>query len=279
MHGYQLGPGPGLAPPPALGMALGVPPGVLLPGMGAPAGLVVPSAPPAAHGVQDPLRAMMMMQNQDVVAQFTRQAAEAYDQAKSAELEPEVAELAEHFDIEDRCARALNEQMKRRRDTFDGDLQALWDILQGARKPSGLLMVKVREMENGTFRGLAVPGGDLGQFCKKFKLDHQASCKLAEVMSKRDDPSGDMAKIAKHLERSNKPSALMMLMLKDLRLGKPVKDPEHQAAVGSIHHEKEIKKERKDKQSRSRDRKGRERDRSRQRYRSRSRDRRRSRGR
>eukprot|EP00971_Amphidinium_carterae_P018262 360238-Amphidinium_carterae.1 len=36
-------------------------------------------------------------------------------------------------------------------------------------------------------------------------------------MSKRDDPSGDMAKIAKHLERSNKPSALMMLMLKDMQ--------------------------------------------------------------
>lgn len=33
-----------------------------------------------------------------------------------------------------------------------------------------------------------------------------------EVLEQRPDPDGDLAKIAKHLERSNKPSSLVMMM-------------------------------------------------------------------
>merc|ERR1712113_504326 len=91
------------------------------------------------------------------------------------------------------------------------------------------------------------------EFGKKYRLDAQATVKLAEVLDKREDAEGDMKKLAKHLERSNKPSSLMMMMLKDLREGRPVKEPEYAAAIGSRAHEKELKTTG-SRRSRSRDR-------------------------
>merc|ERR1719352_1719232 len=112
---------------------------------------------------------------------------------------------------------------------------------------------------NGTFRGMSALDKTVQEFAKKYKLDAQAAVKLAEVLSNREDAEGDMTKIGKHLERSNKPSALMMMLLKNLREGKPVKDPEYPTAIGSRVHEKELDKSFReknpwnDKKSRSRD--------------------------
>merc|ERR1719353_2341727 len=83
---------------------------------------------------------------------------------------------------------------------------------------------------------------EVQEFAKAHRLDAQAAVKLAEVLSNRDTPQEDMLKIGKHLERSNKPSALMMMLLKNLREGKPIKDPEYAAAIGSRMHEKELDK-------------------------------------
>merc|ERR1719277_2555985 len=174
-------------------------------------------------------------------------------------------EMAHHFNLDDRSTRALDQQMKQRKATFEEDMEALWEILAGARNPSGLLMVKVREMAEGIFRGFSTPEKDVSEFARKFGLEAQASAKLAEVLAKREDPKEDMKKLAKHLERSNKPSALMMLMLRDLRLGKPVKEPEHAAAMGSAVHRKELRQERR------RNERRRSRSREQQRHRSRSR--------
>merc|ERR1719277_675665 len=162
-------------------------------------------------------------------------------------------EMAHHFNLDDRSTRALDAQMKTRKATFEEDMEALWEILGGARNPSGLLMVKIREMAEGVFRGFSTPEKDVAEFARKFGLEAQASAKLAEVLAKREDPKDDMKKLSKHLERSNKPSALMMLMLKDLRAGKPVKEPEHQAAMGSAAHRKELQEE-KSRRNRSRSR-------------------------
>merc|ERR1719198_2412784 len=148
----------------------------------------------------------------------------------------------------------------------------------------------------GTFKGMSALDKEVQDFAKRYKLDAQAAVKLAEVLTKRMesdqayDKTEDMGKIAKHLERSNKPSALMMMLLKNLREGKPVKEPEYAAAIGSRMHEKELdktlrernpwnkddKRSRSRRRERSRDRDRDRRDRSRDR-RDRSRDRRRSR--
>lgn len=187
-----------------------------------------------------------------------QQAAAEYEQQKHAGIAPEVAELSEYHGLDERATRALDEEMKKRRESFDADLQALWLGLEGARNPSGLLMMKLKDMRMGTFRGMSALDHKVQDFAKKHRLDAQAAIKLGEVLGRREDPDGDMAKLSKHLERSNKPSSLMMMMLRDLRDGKPVKEPEYAAAIGSKAHEKELDKALR-RTSRSRGRRSRER--------------------
>jgi len=182
-----------------------------------------------------------------------QQAAMDYENQKHFGIAPEIAELAEHHGLDDRATRALDEEMKRRKDTFEEDMQALWIGLEGARNPSGLLMIKIKDMRQGTFRGMSALDRTVQEFSKRYRLDAQAAVKLAEVLDKREDPEGDMKKLAKHLERSNKPSSLMMMMLRDLRDGKPVKEPEYAAAIGSKAHEKELVKTLKRSRSHGRD--------------------------
>merc|ERR1711933_189362 len=188
-----------------------------------------------------------------------------YDNQKISGIAPEIQELVEHHGCDERAARALHEEMLRRKSTWDEDMQALWVGLEGAKNPSGLLMMKIKDMRMGVFRGMSALKGKVVEWAKRNKLDTQAAVKLAEVLDNRDDPDGDMSKLEKHLERSNRPSSLVMMMLKDLRDGKPIPEPKHQPAIGSRVHEKELKRTERDREkSRSRGgRRPRERSRSR----------------
>merc|ERR1719350_300593 len=194
----------------------------------------MPGAPPRPGTPNEAISAVHKMRYQQVAAE--------YEQAKHAGISAEVAELAEYHGLDERATRALDEEMKKRRDSFEADMQALWVGLEGARNPSGLLMMKLKDMRMGQFRGMSALDNKVQDFAKKFRLDAQAAVKLGEVLDKREDPEGDMIKIGKHLERSNKPSSLMMMLLRDLRDGKPVKEPEFAAAIGSKAHEKELGK-------------------------------------
>lgn len=186
-----------------------------------------------------------------------QQVATEYEQIKSAGIDPQVAELAEYHSLDERATRALDEEMKKRRDTFESDLQALWVGLEGAKNPSGMLMMKLKDMRMGTFKGMTALDKKIHDFAKRNRLDAQAAVKLAEVLQNRADIDNDLAKLAKHLERSNKPSSLVMMMLRDLREGKPIKDPEYQPAIGSKVHERELRQAMKEKdRSRSRGRGG-----------------------
>merc|ERR1712107_363567 len=98
----------------------------------------------------------------------------------------------------------------------------------------------------GLFRGMTVLGKKVQEFAKANRLDAQAAVKLGEVLENREDVDGDLVKLSKHLERSNKPSSLMMMMLRDMREGKPMKEPQFAAAIGSLVHEKELKSTMKD---------------------------------
>merc|ERR1719277_2705108 len=188
------------------------------------------------------LQQQQMQQQAAATSQFTLQAAQAYEESVQQAVDTEVQELARHFKLDERITRDLDVQMKKRQGTFEDDMRALWEILEGARNPAGLLRVKIREMEEGTFRGTATPDRDVEEMAKKFGLDAQASAKLAEVLGKREDRKKDLRQICKHLELSNKPSSLVMLMLKDLRAGIAVKDPEYPAAVGSYRHKRGLKR-------------------------------------
>merc|ERR1719436_2369067 len=241
------------------GMPDGGMPGGGMPGGGMPGMPGMPMAPgmPPAPGMPANLdnEALAQMRFQQVAAE--------YEQQKHAGIAPEIAELSEYHGLDERATRALDEEMKKRRATFDADMQALWVGLEGARNPSGLLMMKLKDMRMGQFRGMSALDNKVQEFAKKFRLDTQAAVKLGEVLDKRTDPETDMEKIGKHLERSNKPSSLIMMMLRDLRDGKPVKEPEFAAAIGSKAHEKELGKTMRKSRRRSRGRRERSRSRGR----------------
>lgn len=179
---------------------------------------------------------------QTQAVQAFEQASHMYEQQKSSQVEPEITELAQHFNLDERITKDLDTEMKKRNSTFEDDMKALWDILEGARNPAGLLRVKIREMEENTFRGGALtPDREIEEMSAKYKLDAQATAKLSEVLAKREDRRRDLRQISKHLELSNKPSALAMLMLRDLRAGKSIADPEFPAAVGSYAHKRGLR--------------------------------------
>merc|ERR1719392_255248 len=96
-----------------------------------------------------------------------------YDQEKhnSRNLEPEVIELAHHFNLTDRHARLLDEQLKKRNNTYEDDIAAMYEILKGAKNPADLLMVSIRWMAEGIFNGTKTPNPDVEKAAKKYKLD------------------------------------------------------------------------------------------------------------
>merc|ERR1719373_955152 len=85
----------------------------------------------------------------------------------------------------------------------------------------------MREMEEGTFVGKAKADKDLAAMSKKFKLDDQAESKLADILARYDEKKRKeyLVEIEKHLEVSNRPSAMAMMLLRKLgegqSLGKP----------------------------------------------------------
>merc|ERR1740121_3565767 len=196
------------------------------------------------NGMQDAQRTMSLYQEPDLAVQITQQQALEYEQSKmnSGNIEPEVVELAHHFCLSERHSRLLDEQLKKRNNTYEDDIAAMYEILKGAKNPADLLMVSIRWMSEGIFRGTLTPNPDVEKAAKKYKLDAPSACKLAEVLESRKDPDDDLRKICSHLERSNKPSSLIMMMLKDLKAGNPISECLKQPAIGSYLHREENKK-------------------------------------
>merc|ERR1712137_606956 len=104
-------------------------------------------------------------------------------------------------------------------------------------------MVKIKEMQNGTFVGKPAPDEKILNLTKKFKLDDEAKQRLAEVFAKHPDRDAGLAKLDRHLEVSNKPSALIMMLLGKLRKGEDIGEPTRRAAPGSYKYQQEVKSE------------------------------------
>merc|ERR1719262_1135272 len=100
-------------------------------------------------------------------------------------IDPDVQELGDYFNIEDRWIKRLNETMKKRQDTKEQDIAKLYEVLERARSPTGLLTVKIGEMECGQFVGKIKPDKDVERLARKFKLDDDARSKLREIVEKR----------------------------------------------------------------------------------------------
>merc|ERR1740123_692987 len=78
----------------------------------------------------------------------------------SSQQQDDIQELCDRFSLDDRLQGRLADAMSKRENTFSEDIRSLGEILAGARNPPGLLSVKLREMEDGTF---VTKGGGKGK--------------------------------------------------------------------------------------------------------------------
>merc|ERR1740123_1817690 len=142
-------------------------------------------------------------------------------------IDPDVQELCDHFHIEERHALRLTDCMRKREVTFEADMERLYDILERANSPAGLLVVKMREMEEGTFVGKVKADKELATISKKYKLDDQAESKLADILARYDEAKRKeyIVEVERHLEVSNRPSAMVMMLLRKLGAGQSLGRP------------------------------------------------------
>merc|ERR550537_1828839 len=106
-------------------------------------------------------------------------------------MDPDVQELGDYFNIEDRWVKRLNDTMKKRKATKEADLAKLYEVLENARSPTGLLTVKIGEMECGQFVGKIKPDKDVEAMARKFKLDEHVKSRLTELVVRRKDTRED----------------------------------------------------------------------------------------
>mmetsp|Transcript_2188 Transcript_2188/g.7323 ORF Transcript_2188/g.7323 Transcript_2188/m.7323 type:complete len:275 (+) Transcript_2188:61-885(+) len=200
----------------------------------------------------------------------------AAETAQSQQAEIEIQELCEHFGITgehvDRLRRLLRKRIEKGgREGFESDMAKLWEVMELARRPDSMLIVKMREMETGVFVGKTKPSGALLDLCKRYRLDEEASAKLAEVLQLRQETvESDIKQIEKHLAVSAKPSAAAMVLLPRLRQPGPLEDPRPPPPSSGGQTEREQTKDRDRDRERPR-RDDRQRDQERERHRRRSR--------
>lgn len=145
-------------------------------------------------------------------------------------VDPDIADLCEHYEIEDRVMHILNDAMKLRQETFSTDILGLWESLATARSPAGLLMAKVRMMKDGSFVGKVDPPPEVKKVIEKYRLDEDARTKLTDFICKRPKTAKeDLFEIERRLETSGKPSAVVMTMIVALQKGSKL--PEMRAAA------------------------------------------------
>merc|ERR1712216_970722 len=104
-----------------------------------------------------------------------------------------------------------------------GDLDRLWERLEHAKNPAGLLSSMIRDMEQDKFVSLLPEDNEIDAFAKKHKIDAMAKIKLSEFLSGRDDTkTKELAELDTRLEWSGTPSALLMFLIKKLQKGEPL---------------------------------------------------------
>jgi len=140
-------------------------------------------------------------------------------------IDPDVQELCDYFNIEDRWIKRLNETMKKRQDTKAEDLEKLYETLERARSPTGLLTVKIGEMESGRFIGKVKPDKEVERLARKFRLDDPVASRFTELIHRRkkdgeiDRMHKDLNTIEQHLRHCKRANALATLLVGKLLEG------------------------------------------------------------
>merc|ERR1719272_1870038 len=141
--------------------------------------------------------------------------------------DPDIVELFDNFQIDSRHMERFCRSMEKRPETFEGDMLKIWELCEQARSPEGMLVSKIKEMEDGIFVGKTVPDAQLQEITKKFRLDKEAESKLCDVLAKYDKERKKeyMEEIESHLAVSARPSAMVMMMLKKMGTGQALGKP------------------------------------------------------
>merc|ERR1719408_1088700 len=141
--------------------------------------------------------------------------------------DPDIVELFDHFQIDTRHLDRFCRSMEKRPETFEGDMLKIWELCEQARSPEGMLVSKIKEMEDGIFVGKTIPDARLAEMSKKYKLDKPAESKLSDVLAKYDKDRRNeyMDELDAHLSTSARPSAMVMMFLKKLGTGQSLGKP------------------------------------------------------
>merc|ERR1719410_3354820 len=146
--------------------------------------------------------------------------AEPAKEEQKDEIDPEVRELGDYFNIEERWVVRLNQVIKKRQDTKGQDLAKLYEVLERARSPTGLLTVKIGEMECGQFVGKIKPDRMVERIARKFKLDDYVTSRLTELaVRRRATKEEDLDRLEQHLRYCKRPSAMATLLASKLLEG------------------------------------------------------------
>merc|ERR1719171_737202 len=152
------------------------------------------------------------------------------------DLTPDVKALVEHYGIQDHQASRLMNALNKREATMKEDVNALWDILAEARNPGGLLSVKLKELEDGTFTGRRRGGGGGGgggggsnvnlppevkELCDHFDIEDRLRGRLGKCLEDRgpDTREDDMAVLWDALGMARAPAGLLVSKMKSMEDG------------------------------------------------------------
>merc|ERR1719502_1241042 len=150
-------------------------------------------------------------------------------------MDPDVRELGDYFSIEERWVVRLNEEIHKRMDTKEADLAKLYEVLETARSPTGLLTVKIGEMASGRFIGKIKHDKDVERIAKKFRLDDPVKSRLTELTVRRKDRKDeDLDRLEQHLSYCKQPNAIATILCGKLLEGKIDYLPDLKVAKGMM---------------------------------------------
>jgi len=138
----------------------------------------------------------------------------------SEPIDSRVREICRHFNIEQKICEKLNKAMKLRED-YDEDMQVLWYIMErGAKlnkRPVDVMLVKIRELTNGTFVGKDLLDPEIREFDEKYNLDDQLLLRLTRTMRKRGKhKSQDLKDMAERIGTAKQALGILKRMLEGL---------------------------------------------------------------
>ncbi|CAE8614922.1 unnamed protein product, partial [Polarella glacialis] len=145
---------------------------------------------------------------------------ESEEESDNEDIDADIQKLGDHFNIEDRWIKRLDELMRKRKDTKETDLAKLYEVLEQARSPTGLLVAKLGEMECGQFVGKVKPDRQIERLAVRFKLDSRVVSRLTELRVRRARTKGeDFDRLEQHLMLCKRPSATATLLIGKLLEG------------------------------------------------------------